>query len=725
MPVSKKVIVTKSEFVDMIYSQVGEKFTKMLKEHEKDPQNGPLANLDEQNAACRFFGINMHAKENVTPQEAAEDSERVVKIRIELTRKIIGLYYDILSEDLAEITDGRNADVNLVPDNLMRLYSLKDVDNCPLESEGILSRMCYLLDKYSNQFDYSADRETIWHHMKALDLLSEYVDENGHDVSQKIAESFHLPNSEAELLEALTQGIPERCRIKDGTIVSIIDYDKVSKGTPRYKFKYPDTAQIIARMYAYRNGTTHKAYWSAKPMEKKFMSVSDMVLTGMIITAKYAWPLFLKMLRREDELIGATAYCKGIVENYETGAESRMFCNFKWNLADNLPPYAQGLGLTKNSDIKNISVYLWRSGLNRANLLQGVAGCGKTWAMRKLEYEYARDYLTYKKEDNAGMGKHIFCPLLPVYIPMIFWYREITDDSDSIINVLTRIIIQLSGHGSDMKDSVQEGVKQLLKDGRFLVIFDGVDECPYGDKPRIYRSIEGFISDYFEGKPSNLCLISDRDVSTENQANMVSYAAAPINKNDVAMYVNRFIENNPQEAFLNDDGKIDNTTKNDLIKKVVTLKTPEKISTVFELAQLTMIASTSDEKYKEFLDKSEDKRAVALNRYYLMALLEREAKEKLRAEGGDPEDHYDALCEVLSNLSNKLEDEDITGIDRETLMEIILEAAGGDRKLSKTYRVHLVQAGLLREYQDMMDIDRKWYYSFINQDIQEAAARLL
>ncbi len=230
--------------------------------------------------------------------------------------------------------------------------------------------------------------------------------------------------------------------------------------------------------------------------------------------------------------------------------------------------------------------------------------------------------------------------------------------SDEAISLISAI-----KEASDMKDSVQEGVKQLLKDGRFLVIFDGVDECPYGDKPRIYRAIEGFISDYFEGKPSNLCLISDRDVSTENQANMVSYVAASISKNDVAMYVNKFIENNPQEAFLNDDGKIDNTTKNDLIKKVVTLKTPEKISTVFELAQLTMIASASDEKYKELLDKSEDKRAVALNRYYLMALLEREAKEKLRAEGGD-------------------------------------------RKLSKTYRVHLVQAGLLREYQDMMDIER-------------------
>lgn len=721
MPGSEKVIVAKGEFVDMIYSQVGEKFTQMLKQHEKDDKNGPLANLDEQNAACRFFGIRISARENASPEA---DSDEIAGTRIELTRKIIGLYYDILSEDLSEITDGRNADVNLVPDNLMRLYSLKDVDNCPLESEAILSRMCYLLDQYSNQFDYSEDRGSVWQHMIDLDLLSEYVDENGHAASREIVESFHLPNDDAELLEALTRGIPERCRNKDGTIVTVIDYDKVPKDMPRYKFKYPDIAQIIARMYAYRNGTTHKAYWSAKPLETKFMSASDMVLTGMIITMKYAWPLFLKMLKREDELIGATGYCKRIVDNYETDAESRMFCNFKWNLTDNLPPYAQGIGLARNSDIKNISVYLWKSGLNRANLLQGVAGCGKSWAMRKLRYEYAKDYLSYKKEENIGLSKRVFCPLIPVYIPMISWYREITDDSNSIIDVISRIILRLSGLGVDMKDEIRMGVRHLLIDKRFLVIFDGVDECPYGDKPRIYRAIEGFVADYFGGKPSNLCLISDRDVSTENQANMVSYVADDISRDDVAMYVNRFMANNPKDDYLNDDGNINNAVKIGLINKVVSLKKPEEISTVFELAQLTMIASASEEKYKEFLDRSEDKRAVALNRYYLMALLERETKEKLIAEGGDSEDHYDALCKVLSDLSNKLEDEDITAIDREALMKIILEAAGGDKNLAKTYRVHLVQAGLLREYQDMMDIDRKWYYSFINQDIQEAAERL-
>ncbi len=726
MSKSENVKVSKKDFVDMIYSQVGEQFTNMLRLHEKDSDDGPLANLEDQNAACKFFGINTDAREDLRREYEGRESDRknrISEIRTELAKKIIGLFYDILAEKLTEVTDGRNADVNLVPDKLMKLYTLEEVMECPLETEAILSRMCYLLDQYGNPLEYSEDRGTLWQHMGGLKVHLSYVDKNDNPVSNKIAESFHLPDSEEELVEALTRGIPERCRIKEGLSVNSIPYDQIGEGIPRYKFQYPDIAKIIVRMYAYRNGTTHKAYWSAKPLEKKFMSASDMVLTGLIITTKNVWSLYLKMIRREDnKLIGASEYCKKIVDTYESLPENKMFYDFKWKLGEKLPPYAQNIGLVPRGDIKTISIYMWKAGLNRANLLQGVAGCGKSWAMRRLHYRFARNYLGFSKEENIGETNRMFCPLIPIYIPMISWYKEITDEKESIITVISKIIINNTSFGPDMKDTIPEGVIQLLDDKRMLVIFDGIDECPIGEKPRIYRTIERFVDSYFGGRPTNLCIISDREVSTDNQSKMVTYVADTINSNDVGEYVKRFMWNNPKPEYEN---KLESLRyKDELIKRIVSLKRPEEISTAFELAQLAMISSSSDETYQKFLKKNEQGRAVALDRFYLMALLDRESREKLAAEGGDSEEHYNALCKVLSELSGKFADEDIETIDRESLMEIIIAAANGDEKLAKTYRIHLVQAGILKEYQDMINLDRKWYYSFSMRELQDAAERL-
>ena len=74
------------------------------------------------------------------------------------------------------------------------------------------------------------------------------------------------------------------------------------------------------------------------------------------------------------------------------------------------------------------------------------------------------------------------------------------------------------------------------------------------------------------------------------------------------------------------------------------------------------------------------------------------------------------------NLSEMFCDEGISSIDKDSLDKDIMTVTGVDKDLAQAYRKHLVQAGILLEYQDKIDL--KLYYRFASEDICVAAGLL-
>ncbi len=705
MSVMERKTIDRNEFISLVYPQVGEVFASFLCRHENDGQNRSLVNLDEQNAACRFLGIDVSARNMQTSafQSESDRENRITEIRKELTEKIIGILYDVLTENLSEVPEGRNADVNLLPDKLRRFYTLEDTNTCPLCSEAILSRMCYLLDKYPNAQAYSEDTNTLFAHLKDLELLPVYVNRAGTLITD-ISDKIHLPDGDWGMIEALNQGL-------------LYEEDI-------YRFADPDIAQIVSRVYEYRNGSVHKADWMAKSLVNKFQSVSDMILIGMIVITKNIWPIYLKMMRRKDnELIGAEEYCSNIVRQYESTIESRLCQRFMWKLSDNAPLFAQELDITKRGNIADIALSLLKANQGKVNILQGIAGCGKTWAMRKLCYTFACYYSDLDPENNIGFkrrNKKGFSPIIPVFIAMKSWYNQISPTPDSIVRIVAQIIIQNNGFTSDRLDCVREGVRTLLDSGRLLIVFDGIDECPYSEKPRIYRAIDAFSDRFSATRPTSLIFISDREITAENQSMMISYTADKLVSNEIREYVRTFMKAYPKDGYIDEEGQISPRKQSEFETRLSSLKDTDDIKTAYELAQLAMICSM-DEQYNIFLNMSAEKRSQALDYRYLVALMEREAKEKLITETGSWEEHFNNLRDILRSLACRFEDEGINKIEMETFITEIKEKCRNER-LAQTYRKHLVQSGILAESQDMVDF--RWYISFSNEKMFDAAALL-
>lgn len=718
MSKSKDVKITRSEFIELIYGQVGEIFCDMLKWHEKDAANAQFVNLNEQNAACRLMGIDITARNQDNTgngsQTPSEDTNRISAIRRELTENIIGLFYDVLVEDLVEVPEGKCSDVLKVPDSIKEFYTMKKMER-PIDPESLLSKCRYLLRlyKYNGPSDFAADTQTLWYHMEALGIVPQYRYRNGSSVPLEDSEKVHLPDDRGEMIEAFTKGIPEKCGSNPKTKKA---YAEMKPPFARFLFVYPDLARIICIMYLFRNESVHMANWTKKSIATKYQAVDNIILTGMIVTMKNVWPLTREIYKRNDDaLIGAEKYCQSIVDSYRDSREDKLCCDFKWKLYDRNPDYVRNLNITPRDSIKKISLSLWSEGQSKANLLTGKAGCGKTWAMRRLQYSYAADYLGFSKDNNnPGETEEVFCPLIPVYIPMVDYYKEMTD-LDSIIGVICDIIKNKAAFDEKTREKIPEGVRILLKKGRFLIIFDGVDECPYEDKIDIYRAIEKFVNSITGGKSANLCMISDREVSDKNQAEMILYVADTIDDDDLDAYVERYLKYTRKD-LVDEEGNLNENEKNSFLDNLKAMKPSSEIKTAFELAKLAEICS-DDEKYQEYLSNP-----GFLDVIYLRTLIDRESKEKLSAEGGSSEKHMDSIRSILVNLSEMFCDEGISSIDKDSLDKDIMTVTGVDKDLAQAYRKHLVQAGILLEYQDKIDL--KLYYRFASEDICVAAGLL-
>jgi len=725
MSKGKDVKITRSEFIELIYGQVGETFIDMLKYHEKDDDDSQFANLKKQNAACKFMGIDISARDQINTitdkKVLKEVNHRISVIRRELTEKIIGLFYDVLVEELEEEALGKSSDTLAIPDGLKEFYTMANMNNCPIEPESVLSKCRYLLGRFSNASVYAEDEDTLMPHMIDLGIMPLYMFKNGSRVSKEKSKTVHLPEDEGEMLEALTRGIPEDCikTVKDKK-PEYLPYADMPKERNRIRFVYPDLAMTICRMYLFRNTKTHRADWTNRSMSNKCRSVEAVILAGMIVTMKNVWPLTLAIYRRnDDELIGAVKYVQSIVKSYQDSKENRLCCDFNWKLYEGNPDYVRNLNITKSGPLKKICFSLWSEGQGKANLLQGVAGCGKSWALRRMYYSYACDYLGFDKDKNPGEEEKIFCPLIPVYIPMVDWYKEMKD-SDSVIGVISRIIINNTAFDERTREKIPEGVRSLLEKGRFLIIFDGVDECPYEKKGSIYMVIDSFINSIAGGKSANLCMISDREISVNNQAGMISYAAEAIVDGNVKEYVKKFLKYTRPD-LIDEEGHLSAIENDRFLEKLKAMKPSSEIKTAFELAKLVEICA-DEEAYRVYLSKPEEKRKYFLDVIYLRVLLDRESKEKLSAEDGSSEKHMDSLRGILVHLSEKFEDESISMIDKDSLDKDIMSVAGVDATLAKAYRKHLVQAGILTEFQDKIDL--KWYYRFAGDDLRDAAGLL-
>ena len=75
-------------------------------------------------------------------------------IRRELTENIIGLFYDVLVEELEAETNGKSSDTLKVPDDLKAFYAMENIENRPIDPESILSKCRYLLRHYNGPSDY-------------------------------------------------------------------------------------------------------------------------------------------------------------------------------------------------------------------------------------------------------------------------------------------------------------------------------------------------------------------------------------------------------------------------------------------------------------------------------------------------------------------------------------------------------------------------------------------
>ena len=146
----------------------------------------------------------------------------------------------------------------------------------------------------------------------------------------------------------------------------------------------------------------------------------------------------------------------------------------------------------------------------------GNAGSGKTTLLR---------YITLQTID--------FDSSVPVYIELRHFGNQHLSFEDFI--------------SSNISDEFAIEIKELFRNGNFLFLFDGYDEINFVEGENTISQIENFITKY---NKNNFIITSRPGTNIESLSQFHVYEIAPLNKNDIYIYIERLqLSNYKKEVF--------------------------------------------------------------------------------------------------------------------------------------------------------------------------------
>lgn len=191
----------------------------------------------------------------------------------------------------------------------------------------------------------------------------------------------------------------------------------------------------------------------------------------------------------------------------------------QWTDISNLQnPTAQefdrfGLGQTSQSQISGMSAVQANSKLR----LLGKPGCGKTTFLQHLAIEC-----------NQG---NFAANLLPIFIPL----RDFADDSQETgtFSLLNYIRAELIADGI----TEQPTAKTLLREGRVLLLLDGLDEVSHQDNHAVLKEIRRFSEKY----PQNLLIVTCRTAAkTFTLKGFTDVEIAPFTQSQIVAFAQKW-----------------------------------------------------------------------------------------------------------------------------------------------------------------------------------------
>lgn len=146
----------------------------------------------------------------------------------------------------------------------------------------------------------------------------------------------------------------------------------------------------------------------------------------------------------------------------------------------------------------------------------GNAGSGKTTLLR---------YITLQTID--------FDSSVPIYIELRHFGNQLLSFEDFISNNIT--------------DEFETEIKELFRHGKFLFLFDGYDEINFVEGENTISQIENFITKY---NKNNFIITSRPGTNIESLNQFHVYEIAPLNKNDISIYIERLqLSNSKKDIF--------------------------------------------------------------------------------------------------------------------------------------------------------------------------------
>ncbi|KAB1158564.1 NACHT domain-containing protein [Tenacibaculum aiptasiae] len=151
-------------------------------------------------------------------------------------------------------------------------------------------------------------------------------------------------------------------------------------------------------------------------------------------------------------------------------------------------------------------------------VILGKAGSGKTTLLK---------YILLKSIDNSN--------IIPIYLELRNFVSEKNNFEKFVCDILS--------------ENYSNEIKKLFNSGKFLFLFDGFDEINYTQGRDTIEQIQKFITKYSKNK---FIITSRPGTNVESLDQFRIYEIAPLNVNDVSLYIERLeLSNHKKEIFYN------------------------------------------------------------------------------------------------------------------------------------------------------------------------------
>lgn len=175
----------------------------------------------------------------------------------------------------------------------------------------------------------------------------------------------------------------------------------------------------------------------------------------------------------------------------------------------------------------------------------GDAGSGKSALMQWAGMTVAQGYLSQKLSQEqksflkAIRFNRLFRRVLPLIVPLRKYYSHCRDNKLPVTaNSLHDFICGYSQREYRKEYLPENLFRRLLRRG-CLVMFDGMDEVEFADRPAVRAAVEGMVSDR-NNSPRNIYLVTTRPSAAEVTSQLVDFETAnvmPINEDKRARMI--------------------------------------------------------------------------------------------------------------------------------------------------------------------------------------------